>query len=94
MFLVEAQLKLGVRPKRVQELRERWVSEGKELKLKRLCSGATRFSVIGSSPLRVLWFLKTNKRSAPNLLKSHFGSIWRLKISQVKSQTIGGMLHR
>ena len=94
MFLVEAQLKRGIRPQRVQELRKRWVSEGKERKLKQLCSSATRFSLVGSSPPRILWFLKTNKRSAPNLLKNHFSSIWKLKVSRVKSQTISGMLRR
>ena len=92
MILVEAQLKGGIPARRVTQTRKRWVSEGKESKLRRVCRQATRHVVMGSSPKRVLWMLGTDQRTAANLIKNHFGSIWRIKISRVKTQTIGGAI--
>ncbi len=92
MFLVEAELKRGIPARWVIDLRERWVNTGKERKLKRLCRSASRYVIAGSKPLRVLWLLRTEKRAAADLIKGHFGRIWKIKIFRVSEQTIGRAL--
>ncbi len=89
MFLVEAELKCGVTQREVRAARRRWVSQGKEKRLKKICRSVQRFAVAGSAPRRVLWLLEGKDPAGVELLADHFGELWELKTSVVLPQAIG-----